>query len=533
MGILDTQNGRDIMQNIVSAFLAKRRMSRRFKRSFWIAFNEWKQSGAFSLETLLNDLNPTDQTEIQELATLLVQLGVTTIGSPFNGGVYNVNTVTGSDETGDGSVARPFASLDFLMGPNFPTVLNSKTIIAVSGAVSADELIFKHEIGPLGSLSIVGVGNPSVITTSQGAGPFTLTGVTQIGTPVACNNLGVANVFAANELYGKWLLFQTGACAGQAIPIHDNDPSNIYTRGGLDGVPIIGDTFVIVQPASSITCPKWDFEVTGGTFGQSTPQSRFNIMNLVIDIRSDTYKRDNFRLRNTVSSSLSFVTLISKTGQTSHIQIESDLNNAPPYDATAYLSGASGVINQNKPATAENAGLLVYREGFPPATFGFDEIQIGQAIEIHSIDCGGRLTIKHSQGVINSISAGAVRWENGASGGLYVSYISGNSAGPAIDVYHGGSIHIDQNYLKAGLDAFEIGIGIINVTGNTHGTFTGYGFRFSRGLGYVVTQQDPASWSGTTGSIYFAGGVGATAFPAANARVTDAIANFFARIETV
>jgi hypothetical protein len=531
MGLLDTQNGRDIMQNLVSCYLAKRRMSRRFKRSFWIAFNEWKQSGEFSLETLLNDLNPTDQTEITQLSQLLVQLGCSTIGDPYNGGIYNVNSVTGSDETGDGSVERPFASLAFLTGPNFPKVLDYKTVIAISGDVTADELLFHQEIGPNGSLSLVGAGDPNTVTTSQGAGPFTLTGVTQVGTPVSCNNLAVADVFASNELYGKWLLFQTGDCAGQAIPIHRNDPSNIFTRAGLDGTPSIGDTFIVVQPASSITCPKWDLQVRGGTFGLTTTgQARFNIMNLNLDIRSATFKHDNFRLRNTVSTSLSFVSILSGADQYGHIQLESDLNACPPYDTTAYLAGASGVINQNKPAGADNAGLLVWRES--GWGFGYDEIQVRRADAIRSVDCRGRLTIKESIGQLNTIAIGTCKWDNGASGALYISYVSGDVSGPAIELLHAGSIRTEQCYLEAGLDAFKVCQGMLIVNGNDHGTFTGYGFRFCQGLGYVVTSQDPASWVGTTGAIYFAGGVGTTAFPAgANARVTDTIANFFGRIE--
>ena len=60
MGILDTQNGRWIMQGL-ACHLSKRRMSRRFKRSFYQAFDAWKQTGTFSLDTLLNNLNDVDK----------------------------------------------------------------------------------------------------------------------------------------------------------------------------------------------------------------------------------------------------------------------------------------------------------------------------------------------------------------------------------------------------------------------------------------------------------------------------------------
>lgn len=531
MGILDTQTGRDIMQNIVGTWLAQRRMSRRLHRSFYIAFKKWQSGEAFSLDTLLNDLNTTDQAEILKLNELLVQWGFTTIGAPFNGGIYHVDSVNGSDETGDGTDGNPYASLAF-MASSFPKVLDYKTTIKVSGSVAIDEMILHQEIGPEGSLSIVGGDDPTVVTTSQGAGPFTITGVTQTGTPVACNDIAVAETFAVNELYGKWLLFQDGPCQGQAIPIHSNTASNLFTRGGLDGTPAIGNTFLVVTPTTTITCPKWDIEVKGGVFGTTELQSRFNLYNLTIDIQSATYKRGNFRIKNDADSQIAFVTLKASSDQFSNLIIESNLNNSPAYDVGAQYSATTDVTNLQKPTTGENAGLLVWREGFPPATYGFDEVIVRHADDIHSIDCAGRLTVHESIGSLNTFAAGVVRFENGASGGVYIGFISGNSAGAAIWLYHGGSVKAQVNYLQAGQDAFQVDQGMLTVSGNNHGTFTGYGFRFSQGLGYVVTTEDPTSWAGTTGAIYFAGGVGTTAFPAADARVTDAIANFFARIET-
>jgi hypothetical protein len=532
MSLLDTQNGRDILQSIVATYLTQRRMSRRLKRSFYIAFKDWEAGNGFDLETLLNDLNDTDESEIEKLNELLVQFGFSTIGDAFNEGVYVVNSSTGSDETGDGSDERPFASLAFLMGPSFPKVINSKIVIKVVGSVSVDEMILHQEIGSGGSLSIVGGSNPTVVTTSQGAGPFTLTGVTQQGTPVVFNDLGVADTFSANELYGKWLLFLDGDCQGQAVPIHDNAASNIYTRGGLDGTPAIGDTFQVVTPTDTIVCPKWDIEIKGGQFGEDSAESRFNIYNLNIDIRSATYDSNNFRLANSVDSQMSFVTHISESDQFSHLTIESNLNNSPAFDVDAVNSSTSEVVNQQKPTGASNAGLLVYRDSFPPASFSFSEVIIRHAEIVQAVDCGGRMTLKANIGQLNNIAAGVVRIENGSSGGIYVSYISGNASGAAIHCYFGGSVSIQNNYLQAGQDAIEIEQAAVEVSGNIHGTFTGHGFRFGRGFGYVASQEDPSGWVGTTGAIYFAGGVGTTAFPAADARVTDTIANFYARIET-
>lgn len=533
MGLLDYQDGRDIVQSL-ACFLSKRRMGRRLHRSFMIAFDAWKNNGGtFSLETMLNELNDTDQGEINQLNQLLIQLGCSTIGSSFNGGSLYVNSDTGSDETGDGTQDNPFATLAFLNGPFFPQYIDWQQRIIIEGNVSADEIVLSQTIGPSGSLSIVGGNDPTTVTTSQGSGPFSVTSITQYGTPVACNNIGVAETFGVNELYGNWILFLTGACAGEAVQIHDNTASNLFTRGGLSAVPAITDTFIIVIPTDAVSCPKWDIQLKGGTFGDTEAKSRFNIYNLGIAIASATYKEENFRIRNTVDSQISFVTFYSADDQFRHLRIESNLNRAGAYDVGAALLATTDVDNLNKPTTSENAGLLVKRGGFPPGTFGFDDVIVGNNARVHSVDTAGRMTVEENIEQLNTCAIGVLRWQNGASGGFYICYISGDSAGPAVDVDFGGSIQSEVNYLKAGLDAFQIVQGMLTVNGNTHGTFTGYGFRFDQGIGYVSTKQDPSSWSGTTGDIWFAGGVGATAFPVAtDARVTDAIANFFARIET-
>jgi hypothetical protein len=529
MGILDTQDGRDIIQGL-SCYLAKRRMSKRFHRSFMIAFNSWKETGQFSLETLLNELNLSDQGEINQLNQLLIQLGCSSIGGAFNGGIIQVNSVTGSDETGDGSADRPFASLEFLKGPYFPTVIDDTYTIRIVGSVSASELILNHRIGPNGSLSIVGGSDPTVVTTSQGDGPFAVTGITEIGTPISCNNIQVAETFGVNELYGKFILFKTGDLAGEAISIHENTASNLYTRSGLSASVSIGDTFEIVTPTDSLVCPRIDIGLNGPTYGTSSSLSRFNLYNIDIDIRSATYETDNFRLKCSCDSQISFARIISED-EFQFLRLYSNLNISPAYDTTAHMVSTLSINNLNKPTSSYGAGLLSYRTA--GATFGFDEIIVSEQAELSAVDCRGVLSAHGNIDKLDTCAMGTCKFVDGASGGVYVCFISGDSAAFAVNIEHGGSIKIEQCYLKGGLDAFKIKQGILAITGNDHGTFTGYGFRFDRQIGYVVCSEDPSSWSGGTGAIYFAGGVGTTAFPAANARVTDAIANFFARIEAI
>ena len=534
MALLDSQSGRDIVQAL-ACHVAKGRMSRRLKRAFFIAFDAWKNTSEFSLETFLNELNLTDQTEITQINQLLIQLGCgsAVITTPANGGIFWVDPINGSDETGDGSSTRPFQSLEFMSGPFFPRYIDHKYIVAIKSDVSADAISLDQEIGPNGSLSIVGNGDPTVVTTSQGAGPFTVTGVVPLGFPIAGYEIQVAETFGVDELYGKWLLLKTGGNAGTAVQIHRNTASSLFIREGTN-IPVATDTFQVVTPSVSINCPRWDMQLKGPTHGDANSAlSRFNLFNLNIDVSSASVKWENFRLRNSVDTQIAFVTFTSAADQFEHCQIESNLNGSDPYDPNAGLSATLQVANFNHvTGGVDNAGLLVYRTGFPPATFGFDDVQIRHAAMVKSVDTAGRMNVLANFGEIRNCAIGQLRFENGASGGIYKDYISGDSAGPAVEVLFGGSLDIQANYLESGQDAFEIIQARLTVNQNTHGTFSGYGFRFGQRTAYVCTQMDPSGWVGTTGAIYFAGGVGVTAFPAANARATDAIANFFARIDT-
>jgi len=535
MALIDSVAGREILQGL-GCYLAKRRMSRRLHRSFYRAFNEWKNSGSFSLETLENELNQLDQDEITELNDLLVQLGCSSIGL-YNGGVYHVNPTTGSDETGDGSDARPFASLSFLSSPYFPKYIDQQIRILIDGTVTADELCFDQTIGPGGSLSIVGVGAPVVQATSQGAGPFVLTGVIPYNSPIAAWEFNVAETFGVDELYSKWIRFTTGDLAGQCMPIHLNNASSIFTRSGWFGTPVIGDEFVVVDIASTIVCPRWNIEINGPTYGNADNSlSRFNIYNLNLDLRSVNYQWDLFRIRNTVQSQISFVRIITDSGQFAAIKIESDLNQYPADDIGASALSSSGVSNLDKAfATATNAGLMTYRDSFPPVSFGFSEILFGNNSNISCVDCRGRIGAYGPFQRLTYLAMGSLKLDDTASGLLSLSFLTPTSSGnDAITANKIATVEIEENFfLNPGNDFITVESGDIVIGENTYSVgYTGHGVRFFQMNARVTTRVSPAALTGATGDLYFAGGVGTVAHPAADAIATDALGNSFAYIST-
>jgi len=533
MALFDTVAGREILQGL-GCWLAKRRMSRRFHRSFYRAFDTWKNTGAFSLETLENSLNSVDVAEIENLNDLLVQLGCSDIGL-YNGGVYHVNPTTGSDETGDGSDARPFASLAFLS--SFPKYIDQQIRVLIHGSVTADELCFDQTIGPGGSLSIVGVGAPVVQNTSQGAGPFALTGAIPYNAPIAAWEFNVAEIFGVDELYGKWILFLTGDLAGQCMPIHKNTASSIFTRSGWNGTPVVTDTFVVVDIASTIVCPRWNIEIKGPTYGNdSNSLSRFNLYNLNLDLRSASYQWDNFRIRNTVESQISLVRIITDSGQFSAIKLESNLNLFPAADVGAAILASSGVTNIDKSAaTATNAGLMSYRTEYPPFAIGFSEVLIHNNSRINCVDLRGQMGIYGAFQSLNYCAIGFLRLDDTASGRIELCFFTPISAGTdAILVRKAATIEINENYFASpGSDIISTYSGKLVIGENTYAVgYTGYGLRFDRYSTQAVTTVAPAALTGATGDIYFGGGVGATAHPAADAIATDALGNSFAYIST-
>jgi hypothetical protein len=534
MALFDTVAGREILQEL-SCWLAKRRMSRRFHRSFYRAFDSWKTTGAFSLETLENSLNSVDVQEIENLNTLLVQLGCSDIGV-FNGGVIHVNPVTGSDETGDGSDARPFASLGFLSSPFFPKYIDHDIRILIEGSVTADELCLDQTIGPNGSFSFVGVGTPVVVTTSQGAGPFALTGAIPYNTPIAAWEFNVAEVFGVNELYGKWIRFTTGDCAGQCMPIHQNTASGIFTRGGWNGTPAVADEFVVVDIASTIACPRWDIRVNGPTYGNdTTPLSRFNMFNLNIDMRSATYQWENFRIKNTTESQISLCRIITDNGQFSAIRLESNLNIRPAADVGAAVLASSGVTNLDKPTTATNAGLMAYRDEFPPFSNGFSEVLIYGTPRISSVDAGGRIGVYGPFQELTYVATGLLRIDDAGSGTVSLCFLTPTGSGSdAIVIRKAATLLIEENYFASpGNDMFNIFSGDIQIGENTYAVgYTGHGIRFEQFNARVATRVSPAALTGATGDIYFAGGVGTTAHPAADAVATDGLGNTISYIST-
>jgi len=535
--LLSNNDGRQLLYR-VACYLGRARMSRSLYRNFYLAWQEWRSTGSLNLETLLGSLNPAAQDEILSIGNMLGDLGCYESATYDNLTVY-VDADNGSDTDGDGTVDNPYQSLTFLLNGRFPQYINHQVRIIIKGNVTAESVRFAQTIGPFGSLSIIGQGAPTVITTSQGAGPFALTAATPLQPgPIAGWNFGFAETFGVDELYGRWIRFEEpGNCANQALPIHENTANNIFTRAGWNGTPQIGDTFRVVEPSPSITCSTFDFELRGTSWKYNDDRSaRFNLVNLKIDLTVGLGEYNQFRVRNSCHSNLSFVKLIADAGMSGYCVLESPLNYYFSWDTAVESQSQSGLNNIDNYffGNQGNAGLQLYREDFPPVSFTPEECRILPGAEdIVGLDCRGRISAVASCGALHQSAIAYLIANQGYAGTVQQCLLSGRADGSAIYIYQGAYAECNVNYFLKGRDCIKITTGDLYINQCVAAAvFTGHGIVFGRGSGRVVTHDNPATLTGAVGDVHFAGGVGTTAYPIANAQITDSLGSFFSYITT-
>jgi len=529
--LLLTQQGRQTL-NRVACSLGRRRMSKRLHRAFMIAFQEYRVGGHFSVETMLNSLNPIHQDEIAQIDTLLGELGCH--DQLWADRTIYVDAANGDDTTGDGSEAQPYASFGFV--ESLPKNVFRNILILIKGDISIEWMNWNHVIGEKGSITIAGHGAPNVVTTSAGAGPFTVTGLTAHGSPPAAYQFTVAETFGVDELYGKWIRFETGNAAGQILPVHNNTANDLWTRIGWSPAPSNGDTFVIVEPSTTVSCQAWNLECSGpkNVLDANSEASRFSLWNMKIDIAGAFNERNHFVVRNSCRTMLSFVQLNYDTGISDFCKLECDINQNSNYNTAAAAEVEGSIANLDKGVGAGSCcGFSLYRASGP--TVGSVECTIqGAAKQISAIDSNGLLSVRCPVNQLNFSAFTVVECAQFSSGGFYNNYVLGYVGSSSIYLYQASGWHVGYCHLEGGGNMFKVVIGKLLLTPDTisKGTFTGHGFVFDKGNGQVVVDGNPAALVGTAGALYFAGGVGTLAFPAADAMQTDSLGNTFARIET-
>lgn len=538
--LLATQAGREIL-NRAACFLGRQFSSRKMQTAFWHYFKQWESTGYFDKAGMLGAMNPEDQDNIESLNALLASLGcLDVVETSMN--IY-VDPVNGSDVTGNGSEDYPFASMAFLN--TFPKEINAFVRVFLLNDLDmvAETLNLNFSLGTDGCFSIAGVGAFNVVTTSGGAGPFTVTGVAASG--AVPNDYGweiqAAVGWTNYELVGKWLRFDTGANAGEAYPINTNDTTHAFIRGGLEAAVVNGDTFSIVEPAITLSCATINIEITGpdNVYPVTYDASRFNLLNMNINLDGPPiiFSR-NFVLNSEIESQISFVTIISES-QSEPVFIESNLNRYRSVDgdvatyAQSTVHNLDGAVSQGSPC-----GLLVYNPN-PGSIYTYNSVIIKGAEFVRCVECYGVVEITKSHIDIELCGFGQLRGDGGASCQLHRSVLSAGGV-DAIKLLYCGEWKVQRVVFSDALGASNllwITVGVVHLFPDTMDItsgfgMTGYTIYHNRGNAQIFCNTDPAALIGGSGAIWYSGGVGATAFPVADAMASDALGNTFSYIST-
>jgi hypothetical protein len=492
---------------------------------------------------MLHELNPIVQDDIESLDNFLASIGcLDTVES--NTTIY-VDSVNGSDLTGDGSFDYPYASLDFLACYTRKINANFRVLLLNDLDMGIDPLNLDFDICSQGCFSIGGVGAPTVVTTGAGVGPFTITGVTAFGAPP--NDYGYEINFTGGwanyELVGKWLRFETGANAGEVYPVNTNDASNVFIRGGLEALPVNGDTFSIVSPTITLTCQTVNIECSGpdNVLAGSQNASRFNMMNLVLDLTGSLppYNTSrNFVLHSQLESQISFVT-ISTESRVEPIFIESNLNRYRSCDNDFAASLIhSSIDNIDGPVIQGSQCGVIFYNPDPGSIYNYNAAIIKGAEFVRCIECFGVVEVTKANMDLELSGIGQIRGDGGASCQVRRCAISAVGA-DAFKLLYCGEWKVLRVVLS---DAGGAGnllwvmVGVVHLFPSTMDIVSGFGIGgytvyYNMGNAQVFVNTDPAGITGA-GQLWFPGGVGATLFPASDAMVSDNLGNTFSWILT-
>lgn len=512
--LLNTATGRAAILT-AQRFLLQRRISRHFKRNLVIDYNQWLSGGDFPLDTLLGDLNQSNDSEILNLYSLLGMVGGLP-ASVANVTVY-VDPATGSDITGTGGPAKPYASLWFL--DYMPRKIDhSYKIMIVSSASILSDVVLDFNFGQNGSLSFIGVGAPTVVS-----GPFTVSTTGVIGTNVG-RFIQMTTPIGADPS-NNFVMATSGAESGNVQAIHSLAAADTIAlpEGALTGLAP-ADTMNIVRPTVKLSvrnlvcsCRNDDSYADNINDG-----ARLNFVNLQVEITdSGNTKLQALLINNTCAQAMSFVQLIPPTNGT--CVIKSDLNTQNPHDSLVENDSASGVAN-------------IVDTGTSPTPAGMTIQDIGKTFPVTAE--GGTIKWLSTRGQIFWKKTAELRnmsaqWINAyaACGHLYRVLTQGTTPGDG----SGGALEAFSSKLSIrGLIALASD-NIITVRNNsdltvnesgrdaTYSTITGYAFWIG-GISRIEIQDDGADLVGATNIINFVtvNPTIAAALPAVWSMATDA-----------
>lgn len=361
--LLSIANGRTAMRLATTEQLLHR-MSRFFHRTTVVAFDQWIAGGNFDVSVVLGQLNELHDPEI------LFYLQALQVMGGLQQSVADVNlyvSPTGDDETGTGLPDHPFQTITEAIA-RLPMIIDHQIRILVQPSAVGTPTTYtddKVNIFPQirdGFLTILGVGEPDVLDSGN-----TLTASAVMGSNAGNRFQCGASAWGPESWRAKWMLVVDGAAAKQAIPMQNNDITQIWTRYHA-AAPAIGDEVEIVEPSITWKMNSISIKPNVTNNGQSGLYgSRFVLHNMTLDLTDSDYNNPVV----TIDSDLGciwtdFVQILTKDNTFGPVKISDSNINCPsslPIDNNfATLSTISNVIDNTAAITGiDTVGATVRR----------------------------------------------------------------------------------------------------------------------------------------------------------------------------
>lgn len=525
--LMTTPEGRAALQR-AACWLSARRLSRPFKRNFYRAFLDWLASGktTFSLGTLMDGLNVLNDQERLDLLELTAFLGCTDNITVSDRNIW-VDSVTGSDVTGDGSQAAPYATLSFI--ESLPSVINHQVRVILTSDLTTDNISLNLTFGPNGSFSLIGGVAPVHVV-----GPLSVTNYSGAGSWV--NIYETNGVFSDDQYWGDFISFPAGMNPDECAPIHMmRDTNKIVAYGNSLGAPPFN--FVIIRPAVTLSVPSLVINARGSNIRYPSGHSaRVFIGNINIDVQTALpgYGAP-IQFLGDCAFVGSFLKIITKSNIGGlEIQTLGGYNNENlAYDQSIDTYALTGIPNLvSNPTGNPLAGTVII------STDGASGVDYkvwltGNAKQIRNVDTRGVLITKNENDIYQIVAA-QMRQE-----GILIAehvYLDGHPNDPSFR-HIGTFSHLKQVFFAGIFVALgqathcvliENGGSLIleGCDATVPTPYTGYGINID-GLVSVQTRSDPAVITGTSGDVLFKILGVNTAYPVLDAGITDGAGSWF------
>jgi len=421
-----------------------------------------------------------------QLDTLLVPVDDVTAA---NTDLY-VNSTTGSDESGDGSIAQPYATIVKAYNTIPHWIKHRVRLLIAAGTYTEDFPSFVgNKFSDNGSLAFIGVGVPSVVA----AGPFTLTGSAAVGTNAGLKLTAAAAGFTVDAHYGKFARLLDGTRINYAYPVFANDADDIWSIN-FTNKPSVADTFDIVKPAVTITAQRVTFDLSNQAemWDSSWANARIAVVNINLDFSASTATGGLLTAIGPGYLWLDFVRVVMPAGVYEPVMLVGGptINYYLPLDSTLLASSGSSVVQIG---AAEMSGFTVERVGGPPGSLGDFGIYNSSIRMLGSV-CRGDIIVYESGGRFTRCAAGRLM--------TFVSKIIcensmfyGKAGSIGFSSHAGTTALLVYCHVLTGTSAFRSGSADLGLVGCTcEGTLTGYGL-----------EADALSKVRITGAITLAG----------------------------